>query len=193
MELNSESPVRPILLADDNTEDLFFLRRKLARIGVTNPIVSVEDGFEAIRVLKACGRTAGAPNLVPCILFLDINMPGVTGFSVLAWLRANDALNSVKVVMVSDSGEPCDIQLATELGANAYLIKYPSSESLAKVLSDLDPSIVMNAPTAAPRESDTRSPVARGYAIPLGSRAAEPPPPSRPAGEPGRHQSSVHS
>ncbi|MDO8541207.1 MAG: response regulator [Opitutaceae bacterium] len=171
--MTAQAPVRPILLADDNTEDLFFLRRKLAKIGVTNPIVSVEDGFEAIRVLKA-RNTIDGENLVPSILFLDIKMPGVTGFSVLSWVRSEDALNRVKVVMVSDSDEPSDIELATELGANAYLIKYPSSDSIAHVLAMLDPSIVMNGPKLAAPESSTQSPFGRGYAIPLGVGRPDP-------------------
>lgn len=174
MEMSHDTPVRPILLADDNTEDLFFLRRKLAKLGVVNPIVSVEDGFEAIRVLKTCGRTGDGANLIPSILFLDIKMPGVTGFSVLSWVRSQDSLNSMKVVMVSDSGEPCDIELATEMGANAYLIKYPTADSLADVLATLDPSIVMSAPRIVP---ETRSPMPRGYAIPLPARPADKPAP----------------
>lgn len=174
METSPETIVRPILLADDNTEDLFFLRRKLARIGVRNPIVSVEDGFEAIRVLKTC-RADGHPP-IPSILFLDIKMPGVTGFSVLSWIRAVDALDVMKVVMVSDSEEPCDIELATELGANAYLIKYPSADSLADVISSLDATIVTSAPWVPPRESENRPAVGRGFAIPL-SRPLEKPSP----------------
>lgn len=172
MDMSHRIPARPILLADDNTEDLFFLRRKLAKLGVTNPIVSVEDGFEAIRVLKTCGRGTDTANPIPGILFLDIKMPGVTGFSVLSWVRSIDALNGMKVVMVSDSGEPCDIELATELGANAYLIKYPSTESLGDVLASLDPSIVMNRPRS---QTESQSPLPRGYAIPLPPRPADQP------------------
>jgi CheY-like chemotaxis protein len=177
MELSHDTPLRPILLVDDNTEDLFFLRRKLGRIGVRNPIVSVEDGFEAIRVLKTCGRTAGGQPLVPSILFLDIKMPGVTGFSVLSWVRDYDPLSSMKVIMVSDSGEPCDIELATELGANAYLIKYPSADALADVLSNLDSALLVNRSVLLPRESDTHSPLPRGYAIPLPGRTSDQPSP----------------
>lgn len=172
MEISHDAPVRPILLADDNTEDLFFLRRKLARLGVTNPIVSVEDGFEAIRVLKTCGRAGDGANLIPSILFLDIKMPGVTGFSVLSWVRSLDLLNSMKVVMVSDSDEPCDIELATELGANAYLIKYPSAESLGEVVARLDPTIVLTVPRNSSREADGRN-ASRGYAIPLPGRPVQ--------------------
>lgn len=173
MDLSHDTPVRPILLADDNTEDLFFLRRKLAKIGVTNPIVSVEDGFEAIRVLKTC-RKGDHANLIPSILFLDIKMPGVTGFSVLSWVRSIDLLNRMKVVMVSDSDEPCDIELATELGANAYLIKYPSAASLGEVVASLDPSIVLTGARHSSLEADARV-LPRGYAIPLPSRVVDKP------------------
>ncbi len=167
--MNDPIPARPILLADDNEEDLFFLRRKLTKIGVTNPIVSVEDGFEAIRLLKACSRRPDASLLLPCILFLDIKMPGVTGFSVLSWIRSREPLNVVKVVMVSDSGEPSDIELATELGANAYLIKYPTSDSLVHVLTTIDRAVMINR-TIPAAEEENHSQLARGYAIPLVNR-----------------------
>lgn len=154
MQTSRESPVQPIVIADDCSEDLFFFRRKLARVGVTCPILSTENGFETLNLLKGCGRERLNP--VPSILFLDINMPGITGFSVLSWIRARDQLNPMKVVMVSGSDEPCDIELATELGANAYLIKFPSAEGLKQVLASVQPNLHLD-PVLADRVSDVRS------------------------------------
>jgi CheY-like chemotaxis protein len=172
METKREPSVRPLLIADDCSEDLFFFRRKLARVGVTCPILSTQNGFETLHLLKGC-RPSDPVNPVPSILFLDINMPGITGFSVLSWIRARDLLNPMKVVMVSGSDEPCDIELATELGANAYLIKFPSAEGLRQVLTTVQPTLHLD-PVLADRVSDVRSSIEFGGMEPLDCGVLDP-------------------
>jgi CheY-like chemotaxis protein len=121
-----------VLLVDDNPDDLFVMRQRLLRAGVQNPILSFEDGEEAMAHLKSVleGKTAR-----PCVLFLDLRMPRCGGFEVLKWVRAQPGLLEVQVVIVSTSALPEDATRAVQLGASQFVSKYPPPELLAEIVA----------------------------------------------------------
>lgn len=123
----------PILVADDESNDVFLLRRALHKAGVTNPIIGVADGEELLEFLN--GATFGG--LIPCALFLDIKMPRMGGFEALAAIRQHPALRALKVIMLTSSDLPADVERAKELGADSYLVKFPTPEALAQQLREL--------------------------------------------------------
>lgn len=136
--------VSSILIVDDEVDDVFFLQHQLRRIGVICPIATFGDGHEAMNRLRQLAAKANAATL-PEVLFLDINMPGPTGFSVLCWLREQEALKNLKVVMLSGSGDPGDVALATTLTADAYIAKHPSPSQLEKIIARLAPALLPSA------------------------------------------------
>lgn len=123
----------PILVADDESSDVFFLRRALLKAGVPNPIIGVADGEELLAFLN--GATFGG--LIPCALFLDIKMPRMGGFDALAAIRRHPSLAGLKVIMLTGSDLQADVDRAKDLGADAFLTKFPPPEKLATVLRDL--------------------------------------------------------
>lgn len=124
----------PVFLIDDNVDDLFLLRQRLSRGGIENPIVSFEDGEEAMARLKRLGGEPGGEP--PCVIFLDLRMPRCGGFEVLKWVRAQPLLEQVQVVIVTTSTLPEDAVRAKQLGAAGLLSKYPSPETLARLVKD---------------------------------------------------------
>jgi CheY-like chemotaxis protein len=142
----------PILVAEDNADDLFFLKRGLKQAGLENPIVAFENGQRAVQFLRElCASTAAAsiPSM-PCVLFLDIKMPLMSGFEVLAWARAQPALARLPIVMLSGSAATTDVVRATQLGANEYLVKPPAFEALLAAVRRACDSIASGAPPATP-------------------------------------------
>lgn len=139
-------PCGPLVIADDNEDDVFLLRRKLHRIGVHTPIITVRDGFEAIEFLK---QLCDQRERLPALLLLDLKMPRATGFSVLCWLREQDVFDAMKVVILSDSEDPGDIALAAELEADAYLAKHPDAGALTELLRRFAPAVLTTQPVAA--------------------------------------------
>jgi CheY-like chemotaxis protein len=122
----------PVMLVDDNVDDLFVLRQRLLRGGIENPILSFEDGEEAMAHLK---RTMADPTTpLPAVMFLDLRMPRCGGFEVLKWVRSQEPLNALRVVIVSTSALPEDAARAQQLGALQFLSKYPSPETLAEIV-----------------------------------------------------------
>lgn len=129
--MNPDTDTSPaILLCEDDPHDLFFALRLLKRINVGHPVVTAKDGEEAVQCLKEFIRTSSLPALV----LVDIRMPRRTGFEVLEWAVAQPALRDVPFIMLSGSGLDQDVTRARELGARAFLTKYPTAEELSATL-----------------------------------------------------------
>lgn len=126
---------RPVVIADDDADDLFFARRALKRAGVQNHILTCADGAEVIALLE---RIAAANQALPRVIFLDVKMPRLGGFETLKWIRSQRAFQAVPVVMLSGSKEARDVALAQTLGAIDYLVKYPDAAEFTRVLTVAD-------------------------------------------------------
>jgi CheY-like chemotaxis protein len=130
-----------IAIVDDNPDDVFILQRQLRRLGISCPIATFSDGHDAMAFLRHTAEANGRSSL-PELLFLDINMPGATGFSVLCWLREQDALKNLKVVILSGTSDPGDVALATALSADAYVAKQASLDKLGGILHRFVPALL---------------------------------------------------
>ncbi len=131
--MNSTPPERPVLLIDDSHEDLFLTKRLLARAEVQRPIVTVDDGEEAIIFLRAA-TLAGASDLLPCCIFCDVKMPKMSGFLVLKWAREQNLLMKTTFAILTGGDVPEDREKAANLGADYFLVKYPSPTVFKQVL-----------------------------------------------------------
>lgn len=130
--MSSPGAFPPVVLIDDNADDLFVLRQRLLRGGVENPIISFEDGEEAMAHLKRALHDG--TELLPVLVLLDLRMPRCGGFEVLKWMRSQPALAEIPVVIVTTSALPEDATRAKQLGANGFVSKYPSPETLAELV-----------------------------------------------------------
>lgn len=86
-----------ILLAEDDTDDRFFFNKALEEIPLSTNLTTVNDGEELMKYLSE-----NLQNL-PHILFLDLSMPGKTGFECLHEIKDNEKLKDIIVVMFSTS------------------------------------------------------------------------------------------
>jgi DNA-binding response OmpR family regulator len=118
----------PILIVEDDDNDVFLIERALRAAGVERPLRIARDGEEAIRYLED-----RAKNPRPCLILLDVKMPRKTGLEVLRWLRAHSDLNGMPVLMVTSSDEPRDREVAEESGIEAYYVKPVSFEEMVRV------------------------------------------------------------
>lgn len=126
----------PILLVEDNPDDVFFMQRACRSAGVANPLHVAEDGDKAIEYLSGAGKFANrAVYPLPCLILLDLKLPGKSGLEGLAWLRHQPKFTTNIVIVLTTSREPRDIQEAYRSGANAYLVKPTSPTQLAELVS----------------------------------------------------------
>src|SRR5260221_9284886 len=93
-----------ILLAEDDENDVYFVKRALNWADIHNPIQVERDGQEAIDYLSGAGDYADRKRFpLPKLALLDIKMPRKTGFDVLQWLRSqeDEGLHRLPVIIMS--------------------------------------------------------------------------------------------
>ena len=128
-----------VLLAEDNPNDVFFIRRGFEKARLPNPLQVVNDGDQAMDYLKGDGPYADRSQYpFPFLLLLDLRLPRKSGFEVLEWLRQQPRLKRLMTVVLTSSKEGPDINRAYDLGANSYLVKPPDAEALRELLDRLN-------------------------------------------------------
>jgi CheY-like chemotaxis protein len=126
-----------VLLVEDNTDDVELMLRALRRNGVTNSVVALRDGVQALDYLHSRGEYKDRPVERPEIVLLDLKLPRVGGLEVLAQLKADRDLKVLPVVVLTSSVDERDVQQAYELGANSYLCKPGDFAGLLRVMGVL--------------------------------------------------------
>ena len=125
---------KTVLVADDDQNDVFFLRRAFDKAGLPYPVHDVRDGQEAIDYLSGCNDFKDRSQFpLPALLLLDLKMPRVSGFDVLRWLETRQELRDLPVVVLSSSNQPSDIEKAQALGADDYLVKPTQFDELMEL------------------------------------------------------------
>lgn len=113
-----------VLYAEDDPNDVYFVKRAFRSARPDVHIHAVSDGQEAIDYLsKALKPGHGETYPLPNLILLDIKMPKLDGFAVLEWIRKHRELAALPVIMLSSSDRMDDQQAAATLGANYYLKK----------------------------------------------------------------------
>src|SRR5438552_18695144 len=93
-----------ILLAEDDKDEVFLMRRGLEKAGVPNPLFVVENGREVIDYLAGNGQFSSREKYpLPGLMLLDLKMPWMDGFDVLAWLRTKKQFDTLPVVVLTSS------------------------------------------------------------------------------------------
>jgi len=142
----------PIVLVDNDANDLFLVRWGLEKAGVVNPVVAFTDAEKAREFLAASiAPEGGGAARRPCVIFLDIAMPRRDGFGLLKWARDQGALDETRLVVLSGSREPQDRERAVQLGANDYLMKFATTDELADIVGSAKGGCVTSGATAFPR------------------------------------------
>jgi two-component system, chemotaxis family, response regulator Rcp1 len=119
----SENRGRPIeiLLVEDSPSDTDLTLEALKDFKVRNNVTVVEDGVQALQILRR--EVPYAEALRPDLIMLDLNLPRKDGREVLAELKADPDLRMIPVVVLTTSRAEQDILRAYQLNANCYITK----------------------------------------------------------------------
>jgi len=128
-----------ILLVEDCSEDASLLQIAFKRWGITNPIIVVSDGERALEYLGGEGKYKDRQEFpLPCLALLDLNLPQMSGFDVLQWVRGRPAFASFPVVVLSGTKDPTHFDKAHKLGANACVVKTNDLNELHELILHLN-------------------------------------------------------
>jgi len=109
---NSKKGMEKILLIEDEELIIRLLSKKLAAIGYDVSLaMNGEEGLEKIK------------QIAPDLILLDIVMPRMGGFEVMAEMKKDEKIANIPVIIISNSGQPLELEKAKELGAVDWLVK----------------------------------------------------------------------
>lgn len=127
-----------ILIVDDNHMDAELTMMALREQNLSNKIIHLIDGAEALDFLFAKGKYSGRDmENIPRVIFLDLKMPKVNGLEALKEIKRETLTKNIPVVVLTSSEEDPDIKKAYELGANSYVVKPVDFENFSKTVTNL--------------------------------------------------------
>jgi len=127
-----------ILMADDEAADCLLVRAAVERARLHNDLRFVENGVELMDYLFRRGKYSKASEAPrPGLILLDLNMPRKDGREALAEIKADAGLQQIPVVVLTASRADEDFWRAHNLGADMYLVKPVTFETLITVVKSL--------------------------------------------------------
>jgi CheY-like chemotaxis protein len=135
-----------VLLAEDNSDDVYFAQQATRSLGVDIDLRSVPDGVSVIAWLMSEGIYINPQAFPPPdVVILDSNLIGLSFIETLRWIRERKEFEHIPVVIHSSSDVASDIEAARQAGANEYIVKDPHCVRLAHYLK-----ILLKEPASAP-------------------------------------------
>jgi CheY-like chemotaxis protein len=134
-----------ILIADDSPDDSIIIRLAFEEASVAAQLHFVETGEEVVSFLQRSldatddrGESRETSTMMPNLLLLDLKMPRMDGFEVLAWLRHHPPVDHIPVIVFSGSDQPVDINRALALGAARYLVKPQKMSDMVQLVRGIE-------------------------------------------------------
>jgi CheY-like chemotaxis protein len=129
--------LRPILLVEDNLEDIELTVAALKRNNVANEVVTARHGGEGLDYLYQRGKFKDRLPGLPVVVFLDLKMPKVDGLEVLRTVKNDPVMKTLPIVMLTSSREEADLVKSYQLGVNAYVVKPVGFEQFTDAIRQL--------------------------------------------------------
>ncbi len=130
------APLAQALFVDDSAAEIRLVTELLNRARVQFDGHWVSSGEDALSFLRNQSGFEKAPR--PDIIFLDLNLPRMSGTQVLKTIQADQALSSIPVVIVSGTDFEDDVEAARDNGAAHYLVKPLDQRKLADTVAIID-------------------------------------------------------
>lgn len=129
--------LKPILLVEDNPNDIELTLAALEAGQLANEIVICRDGAEALDFVYRRGLHVNRDLQDPAVILLDLKLPKVDGLEVLAKVKGDPQTRSIPVVMLTSSREETDVVRSYDLGVNAFVVKPVGFEEFFAAIKDL--------------------------------------------------------
>lgn len=125
-----------ILLVEDNEGDIVLTTEAFESAKIMNQLSVVKDGKEAIDFLTQQGKHADAS--IPDLMLLDVNLPKKNGHEVLQFIKSNETLKQLPVIMLTTSSSENDVLKAYKNYVNCYITKPVEIDMFMDVISKIE-------------------------------------------------------
>jgi CheY-like chemotaxis protein len=123
-----------LLHVEDDPNDAVLLQRAFRKANSPLTIQAVTDGDKAVAYLSGANEYADREKYpLPAVVLLDLKMPRKSGLEVLQWIRSEQKLRRLIVIVFTSSKHDEDVNKAYEIGANSYLVKPVGFDMLVDV------------------------------------------------------------
>ena len=129
--------LKPILLVEDNPNDLELCLAALRKSGIANEIVVARDGAEAKDYLFRAAAYSDREPGPPAVVLLDLKLPKIDGLELLTIIRNHPETARLPVVILTSSREERDVTAGYQLGTNAYVVKPVEFSAFFKAIQEL--------------------------------------------------------
>jgi CheY-like chemotaxis protein len=157
----------PILLAEDNDDDIALIQFAFRKANVSHPVHVVRDGEEVLSYLNGTGDYADRSKYpIPQLLLLDLKLPGLNGFEILKRVRRNPALSGLKIIILTGSEEPGSANKAHQLGADGFFAKpldFSELVRIANILKEQELSPILTLSRLTQNERLLREPLVNAH------------------------------
>jgi CheY-like chemotaxis protein len=126
-----------ILLVEDDLGHARLIEKNLRRSNITNDIVIVNDGQQAIDYLFGEGDYLGTKPHKPILVLLDLNLPGLDGYQVLQRMKGDDRTKRIPVVILTTTDDAREVERCYDLGCNVYMTKPVDYEQFSDAIRKL--------------------------------------------------------
>lgn len=126
-----------IVMVEDDAGHRALIEKNLRRAGISNPIVAIDNGREAVEYFTSTGQYQGKEMPPATLILLDINLPEMDGFQVLRQLKSDAKTKLIPVIILTTTDNPREIEKGYELGCNVYVTKPVEYESFADCIRKL--------------------------------------------------------
>lgn len=130
-------PLKPILIVEDNPNDLELTLNALAKSRLANEVIVTRDGAEAADYLFRRNEYEGRAPGNPAVVLLDLKLPKVDGLELLKMVRENEETGRTPIVLLTSSREERDVVNGYKLGVNAYVVKPVNFGEFVQAIQDL--------------------------------------------------------
>ncbi len=122
-----------LLLIDDDPDDKYLLNQALNKVTDNINLLWVDSGLQLKQYVAECESTLNYPDLI----FLDLNLPAMSGMQILKWIKQSTACHSIPVIIYTTSQSERDIAEAYNLGANSYVVKQGTLKEIVSTISSI--------------------------------------------------------
>ncbi|MBK8027380.1 MAG: response regulator [Chloroflexi bacterium] len=126
-----------IVLVEDNEGHSRLIEKNLRRANLSNPIVKLSDGRLALNYLFGDQGYVHTPQHPPVLMLLDLNLPEVDGYRVLAAMKSDNRTKSIPIIVLTTTDDIHEINRCYELGCNVYITKPVEYEQFAEAIARL--------------------------------------------------------